>query len=643
MADFETSGTIICASEGLTVEFTDKSTFQPTSYEWDVDGDNIVDYTTKDVSHTYSTGGSYTITLTVTNAFGTDSKTKRIFVGAQTSSLPCSPIVVNEGFFQAGIKNFKFGTIDFTSTVNDNGNDEFLDLICSQNTFVEAGETYIMNLNLESETNQNVNVWIDWNGDGQFNQTNELVFENPSVGNTFAPSITIPSDAVLGKILRVRVFTDFFTEVTDPCNDTEYGEVNDYGILIECLGAPTPDITNLTEATGDCSVDLTAPTATDLCDGSTITGTTEDPTSYSDQGTYNVTWIYTGTNGETSSQTQSVVVDDQTAPVADVTNLSDIEGQCEVTSLVTPTATDECDGPISGTHDATLPITTNTTIIQSILIPEGNESTQTQEVIINDTESPVADVATLNDITAECEVTSLTAPTATDNCDGELTGTHNVTLPISQQGTTVVSWTYTDANGNTTTQTQDVVIEDVTNPAPDQANLAEINEECEVTSLTAPTATDNCSGEIIGTHDATLPITQAGTTTLTWTYIDDAGNETTQTQDVIINDNTAPIADSPTLAAVNEECEVTELPQATATDNCAEEINGVHDATLPITQAGTTTVTWTYTDAAGNETTQTQEVTIADQSAPTPNNATLQDINSECEVTSGRPFRFRQL
>ena len=39
---------------------------------------------------------------------------------------------------------------------------------------------------------------------------------------------------------------------------------------------------------------------------------------------------------------------------------------------------------------------------------KGNSSTQTQDVVITDTTAPVADHATLADVTAECEVTALT-------------------------------------------------------------------------------------------------------------------------------------------------------------------------------------------------------------------------------------------
>ena len=72
-----------------------------------------------------------------------------------------------------------------------------------------------------------------------------------------------------------------------------------------------------------------------------------------------------------------------------------------------------------------------------------------------------------------------------------VTVTNDATLPITAQGTTVVTWTYTDAQGNSSTQTQDVVITDTTAPVADAATLADVIAECELTSLIAPTATDD--------------------------------------------------------------------------------------------------------------------------------------------------------
>ena len=98
----------------------------------------------------------------------------------------------------------------------------------------------------------------------------------------------------------------------------------------------------------------------------------------------------------------------------------------------------------------------------------------------------------------------------------------------------MVTWTYDDGNGNTTTQTQNVVIDDITPPVPDVATLPDINSECEITNLTAPTATDNCSGSVAVMNDTTLPITTQGTTVVTWIYDDGNGNTSTQTQNVVI-------------------------------------------------------------------------------------------------------------
>ena len=77
---------------------------------------------------------------------------------------------------------------------------------------------------------------------------------------------------------------------------------------------------------------------------------------------------------------------------------------------------------------------------------------------------PTPIVSNLPNITAQCSVTALTAPTATSNCSGTITGTHNATLPITNQGTTVVVWTYNDGEGNIVTQNQNVVIDDTTPP-----------------------------------------------------------------------------------------------------------------------------------------------------------------------------------
>ena len=98
----------------------------------------------------------------------------------------------------------------------------------------------------------------------------------------------------------------------------------------------------------------------------------------------------------------------------------------------------------------------------------------------------------------------MTAPSATDNCDGVIQGTHNGSLPITSS--TTIVWTYTDGSGNSSTQNQNIIINDNTAPNPDITTLSDLTAQCEITSLTPPTATDNYAATVIVTNDATLPI-----------------------------------------------------------------------------------------------------------------------------------------
>jgi len=72
VADF--TGTPVSGSAPLTVNFTDQSTNNPTSWNWDFgDGNGS---TVPNPSHVYSAAGVYTVSLTATNAVGSDTATK---------------------------------------------------------------------------------------------------------------------------------------------------------------------------------------------------------------------------------------------------------------------------------------------------------------------------------------------------------------------------------------------------------------------------------------------------------------------------------------------------------------------------------------------------------------------------------------
>jgi hypothetical protein len=260
-------------------------------------------------------------------------------------------------------------------------------------------------------------------------------------------------------------------------------------------------------------------------------------------------------------------------------------------------------------------------------------ATQTQTVIVSDITPPVPDVVSLPTITGSCSANIPSAPTATDNCSGKITGTTSDPLTYTTQGSHTVTWKYTDASGNTATQTQTVIVSDITPPVPDVGSLPTITGSCSATIPSAPTATDNCKGKITGTTTNPLTYTAQGTYTVTWKYDDGNGNIATQTQTVIVKDNVAPVPDISSLPTITGTCSATISSAPTATDNCKGKITGTTTNPLTYTAQGTYTVTWKYDDGNGNSTTQAQTVIVKDNIAPVPDISSLPTITGNCLAT----------
>ncbi|RYY39493.1 MAG: HYR domain-containing protein [Chitinophagaceae bacterium] len=116
-------------------------------------------------------------------------------------------------------------------------------------------------------------------------------------------------------------------------------------------------------------------------------------------------------------------------------------------------------------------------------------------VTIADNEAPVPMNASLETLRGECSVTAV-APTANDNCSGIVTATTTDATTFSQQGNYTINWTYSDANGNSSTQTQTVIVRDMTAPViacPFNITVNADGNSCgAVVHYNAPSATDNC-------------------------------------------------------------------------------------------------------------------------------------------------------
>jgi len=75
----------------LSVNFTDQSTGNISSYSWDFDNDGNVDSTEQNPVHIYNAAGNYTVNLTVANADGSDSEVKTEYI-VVSEPLPGAPV-----------------------------------------------------------------------------------------------------------------------------------------------------------------------------------------------------------------------------------------------------------------------------------------------------------------------------------------------------------------------------------------------------------------------------------------------------------------------------------------------------------------------------------------------------------------------
>ncbi|MEK6299306.1 MAG: immunoglobulin-like domain-containing protein [Acidobacteriota bacterium] len=364
-------------------------------------------------------------------------------------------------------------------------------------------------------------------------------------------------------------------------------------------------------------------TAHDSCDASLTTATSSGSVNVNVPGDYIVTYSASDASGNAAATvTRTVQVQDTTPPSITLSGASPFNVECH-TSFTDPgaIASDSCD---SGLTAATASGSVNVNVPGDYFITYNASDASnnhavpvTRDVHVVDTTPPVPNLTTLPTITGECSATATvnSPPTATDTCAGMITATTADPLGYNTEGTFTVHWTYDDGHGNISTQTQTVVVDDTIAPVPNVASLAPVPGQCSAT-VTAPTATDNCSGSITATTTNPLTYNTEGTFTLLWTYDDGHGNISTQTQTVVVDDTIAPVPNVASLAPVTGQCSAA-VTAPTATDNCSSAITGTTSDPLVYSTQGTFTVHWTYNDGHGNMSSQTQTVNVNDTIAPT--------------------------
>lgn len=417
-----------------------------------------------------------------------------------------------------------------------------------------------------------------------------------------------------------QTFNSGVTTITYTVRDAS-NNVSTCSFTVTITDVTPPVIPALSIVSGQCAATAPVPVASDHCSGF-VNGTTSDPLTYNSQGTFVIHWTFTDAAGNAATANQTVIVDNSLPPTPPV--LATLVGECSVTVPV-PSATTGCSGAVLGTTSDPLIYNNQGTYTITWTFDDGmgNVVTTTQTVIVDDITDPLTPVVA--PVSDECSVV-LTPPTTTDNCSGIITGTTVNPTSYSTQGTFNVVWNFNDGNGNTSNVIQTVTIADLTAPTfsncPSNMTVANDAGDCgALVSWIPPTANDNCAGYTVTSSHHPGDFFNLGITSVTYTVTDAGGNTQTCTFDVEVTDNEAPVINGcPSDISVPNDPStcgaIVNWLLPIPSDNCpGVTITSTHDSG-DLFATGTTTVTYTATDAAGNTSTCTFDVTVADTEAP---------------------------
>ncbi len=237
VANFVASATTGVIGQAIT--FTDASSGAPNTWAWSFPGGTPSTSSIQNPIVTYSARGTYDVSLSATNSNGSDSETKSSYITIIPYCIPDPATGTADGDYIDGVV---LGTIN------------------NQNTGSITGPSYNDYTNLSTDIARNSNqsiaitsgsyspdyfaAWIDYNQDNDFDDPGEKLgeFQSSAVFQTTNISFTVPLTAQLDST-TMRIRCVYNTPNMDPCTDYNWGETEDYTVVITSAVACSPTFT----------------------------------------------------------------------------------------------------------------------------------------------------------------------------------------------------------------------------------------------------------------------------------------------------------------------------------------------------------------------------------------------------------------
>ena len=125
--------------------------------------------------------------------------------------------------YDDGVYGVKIDTVEYTSS-GCNTDGAYTNRVC-QDTFVVSDTGFVLYVNAGNSYSNRTRVFIDFNNDGAFDTTSEMVWYSAKTIGYRNSAITIPSTATKNTFLRMRVMADDNSNMpNNSCATLSYGE-----------------------------------------------------------------------------------------------------------------------------------------------------------------------------------------------------------------------------------------------------------------------------------------------------------------------------------------------------------------------------------------------------------------------------------
>jgi PKD repeat protein len=194
----------------------------PTLWAWTFTGGTPTSSTDQNPSVTYDTEGTYEVSLTATNDVGSDTKTVNEYITVVAGSTYCSS--------QSNSNALDWiAQVDIATFSNPSGASLYSDFT-GQTIGLTPGSSNSITLTpyfTGKSQREFWRIWIDYNGDGDFDDIGEKVFTANNIKSAVSGTIIIPSDVSGQTRMRITMKNG---GAPSSCETFSNGEVEDYTV-----------------------------------------------------------------------------------------------------------------------------------------------------------------------------------------------------------------------------------------------------------------------------------------------------------------------------------------------------------------------------------------------------------------------------